>query len=203
MIKAKLLKKLPLLLVAAGVLAGVTVPAVKSYANSNVEIDAGFAIKEEVYVNGEALEDSNIKIEDGKLYLPLELVTYKMGDRLEGSEEIAYYLRKDDMNLVINPSSKTYSLNMESHDLDCKVIDNIVYVSLDFIKNVLKYDVNVDGNVNYIGTKDAANEAGVVLDGTALDNIFLKQDIFVNGVKFPSFAVEVKNNVTMLPLETI
>lgn len=203
MTKAKLLKKLPLLLVAAGIVTGLAAPAVNAHTKtaSDVEIDFTFAIKEEVYVNGEALEDSNVQIADGKLYLPLELVTYKMGDRLEGSEETGYYLRKNDKMLVITPSQKTYSVNMESHDLDCKVIDNTVYVTLDFIKNVLNYDVNTDGNVNYIGTNEISSEP--VLDGTALDNIFIKQDIFVNGVQFPSFGVAVKNNVTMLPLETI
>ena len=74
-----------------------------------------------------------------------------MGDRLEGDISTEYYLRKNNMMLVINFAENTYILNCTKHESKMITLGGQVYASLDFYKDVLNYSIKEDGNSFYIG----------------------------------------------------
>lgn len=113
--------------------------------------DDAMMVNPEIYINSDKYPDSGVQIFDGKIYLPLEVVTEKMGNRLEGNFTTEYYLRNGNMMLVIDSVNNKYILNGEEHDTKMFILSGKVYASLDFYKDVLKYNVTEDGNSFNIG----------------------------------------------------
>ncbi len=114
-------------------------------------IDDAMMLNPEIYINSDKYPDFGVKVYDGKVYLPIETVTLKMGDRLEGDISTEYYLRKNNMMLVINFAENTYILNGKKHESKMITLGGQVYASLDFYKDVLNYSIKEDGNSFYIG----------------------------------------------------
>ena len=85
---------------------GLTKSAIKD------EIDPGFMIKPEIFVNNKELNSDDVKILNSEAYLPLEKVAFSMGDRLEGSYEDAYMLRKSDKMINMDIKNNKYRVNV-------------------------------------------------------------------------------------------
>lgn len=123
--------------------------------NNNVtcdnNVDSNMLVKQEIYINSEKYPDFGTFVFDSKTYLPLDVVSSKMGDILEGSvENEAYYLRKAD-KLVVIGTDGNYKVNNETGKIDTKIINGHLYVPVVFFKNVLGYKETINGNSIYIG----------------------------------------------------
>ena len=108
--------------------------------------DSAFSVKPEVYINSEEVNADDIKITSDGVYVSLEVVTEKMGDRLEGDISTEYYLRKNNMILMIDFANNKYVLNGVEHNTNMIKLDGKVYASLDFYEDVLNYPVEENGN---------------------------------------------------------
>ena len=113
MIRKKLLRGIPFAL-ALGLIIAPTVSAnAEAYGTGMTksigeDIDLGFMIEPEVFINNEKLSADEIEITSNGAYLPLESIAFKMGDRLEGSAEDSYMLRTNDKMLVMNIQNNIY-----------------------------------------------------------------------------------------------
>ena len=90
--------------------------------------------------------------------LPLETICEKMGNRLEGDESTQYFLRTADKFIVIRHNEDKYAVNGEEKELNSLRACGKIYVSLDFFKDVLGYEMKENGNSVYIG-QDAPAKA--------------------------------------------
>lgn len=166
-------------------------------------IDEEYLVSPEVFINAEQLNSSDVKVKDGTIYLPLETVTYKMGDILEGEASEGLTLRKEGL-LIINPSGNSYSVNGENKDSTFIVEDGKAYAPISFYKDVLNYMVFEDGNRFQIGnSKYIGANPDIKLDDIIDEGMLINPEIFVNGEMFPEFAVKVNDGVIYLPLEAV
>lgn len=210
MIRNKLYKGIPLFMVLGLVLTPLTAVNAESYgtgitkqAVENDEIDPGFMIKPEVFVNGEEINSDEIKILNGTAALPLETIAFKMGDRLEGSNEFGYTLRKSDKFIRIIPSENKYIVNGEEDSCEFTVDGETTYAPYTFFEKVMSYNMNLVGNSILFGTNDSDVNSDVVLDGTAIDNMMISPEVYINGDKFPEFGLQIKDGDIYLPLEVV
>lgn len=214
MIRKKLFRGIPFTL-ALGLM---ITPAIAAYAESygtgitkaiDADIDLGFMIKPEVFINNEEISADDIQITSNGACLPLEAVAFKMGDRLEGSGEYGYMLRKNDKLIKMNIKDNTYNINGVENNVQFQEIDNIVYAPVNFFKEVLGYDINFVGNSIYIGqaniSDEAAGNVNMDLSGDYLiDNtMMVNPEIYINSDRYPDFGVLVKNEKVYLPLEVV
>lgn len=184
---------------------GLTKSAIKD------EIDPGFMIKPEIFVNNKELNSDDVKILNSEAYLPLEKVAFSMGDRLEGSYEDAYMLRKSDKMINMDIKNNKYRVNGIESNVKFEVVDNIVYVPIRFLSDVLGYNMGYEGNCIYIGegseqyNENANGEVNVDLSGDHLidDAMMLNPEIYINSDKYPDFGVKVYDGKVYLPLETV
>ncbi|WP_455799525.1 stalk domain-containing protein [Clostridium butyricum] len=184
---------------------GLTKSAIKD------EIDPGFMIKPEIFVNNKELNSEDVKILNSEAYLPLEKVAFSMGDRLEGSYEDAYMLRKSDKMINMDIKNNKYRVNGIESNVKFEVIDNTVYVPIRFLSDVLGYNMGYEGNCIYIGegseqyNENANGEVNVDLSGDNLidDAMMLNPEIYINSDKYPDFGVKVYDGKVYLPLETV
>ncbi|MDO5517698.1 MAG: hypothetical protein Q4F66_09075, partial [Clostridium sp.] len=77
---------------------------------------------------------------------------------LEGDSTTEYYLRKDNMMLVVSYSEGKYYLNGAENQLKMMMSNGQVYVPVSFLTDVLKYTTEVDGNSTLIGSKAQKNQ---------------------------------------------
>lgn len=172
------------------------------------KIDSNIMVKPEVFINSEEMKADDVRLSDFGACLPLEAVTFKMGDRLEGSYEDSYMLRKNDKMIKIDIKNYSYTVNGVKNQGYFNVIDNVAYAPIRFFNEVLGYNMEFSGNSLYIGTNNIANsdnEAGTDLSGDHLidDAIMLNPEIYINSDKYPDFGVKVYDGKVYLPLETV
>lgn len=174
------------------------------------EIDPGFIIKPDVFVNNEKVNIEDIKILNSQAYLPLESIALKMGDRLEGSYEDSYTLRKNNIMLIMDINKDKYILNGIENNVEFEVVDKTVYAPVDFFREVLGYSMNYEGNSIYIGETpslngDSANLSASDLSGDYLidDAMLLKPEVYINSDRYPDFGVQIQDGKIYLPLEVV
>lgn len=214
MIRKKLLRVMPLCLV----LGLMITPAVNAYAEAygtgltkaiGEDIDLGFMIKPEVFINSEKVNDDDIKITDNGACLPLESIAFKMGDRLEGSYEYGYMLRKNDKLIKINIKDNKYAVNGVENTGQFHMIDDTAYVPVNFFKEVLGYDMNFVGNsicigqAGVLGEDDENVNMNLSEDYLIDDAMMVNPEIYINSDKYPDFGVRVHNGKVYLPLEAV
>ena len=171
MIRKKLLRGIPFAL-ALGLIIAPTVHANAETYGTGItksigeDIDLGFMIEPEVFINNEKLSADEIEITSNGAYLPLESIAFKMGDRLEGSAEDSYMLRTNDKMLVMNIQNNIYKINGEENKVEFYVKDGVAYAPINFFKEVLGYEMNFEGNSVYFG--QAAGNVSMDLSGDHL-----------------------------------
>lgn len=211
MIRNKLHKGIPFFVALGLMLTPVVSAHAESYGTgltreivANEDIDPGFMIKPEVFVNGEEISNSEIKIINNTAALPLETISYKMGDRLEGNNEDGYMLRKADKLIKIFPSDNKYIVNGVEHSCNFTVEGDKTYAPYSFFETVMSYSISLDGNSILFGTNNITQgDQGEVLDGTALDNIMISPEVYINGQKFPEFGLQIRDGQIYLPLDVV
>ncbi|NME81586.1 copper amine oxidase N-terminal domain-containing protein [Clostridium sp. SM-530-WT-3G] len=166
----------------------------------NEDVDPGFTIKPEVFVNSEQINGDDIKIINGVAAFPLEVISQKMGDILEGSNDASYVLRKSDKLIVITPSENKYKVNGVEDNCEFTVVGDKTYAPYTFFDTVMGYDMSFEGNSIIFGE---TNTTGNVLDGTAFDNIMINPAVYINGDKYPDFGIVIKDGQVYLPLDVI
>ena len=168
------------------------------------DIDPGFTIKPEVFVNSEEINSDDIKIINGIAALPLEVISQKMGDLLIGSNEESYVLRKSDRLIIIIPSENKYILNGVENACEFTVEGDKTYAPYSFFNTVMAYDMSFEGNSIIFGkTNTADNNYETVLDGTALDNMMVNPAVYINGDRYPDFGIIIKSGQVYLPLDVV
>ena len=208
MIRKKLFRGIPFALALGLIIA----PAITAHAESygtgltraiDEDIDSGFMIKPEVFINNEEFSADNIEIISNGAYLPLEAVAFKMGDRLEGSADDTYMLRTNDKMLIMNIKNNTYKLNGENNTVQFYVKDDVAYAPINFFKEVLGYEMNLDGNNVYFG--QANENVSMDLSGDYLidDTMMVNPEIYINSDRYPDFGIKIHNGEVYLPLEVV
>ncbi len=174
------------------------------------EIDPGFMIKPEVFINNKEMNADDIKILNSEACLPLEEVALAMGDRLEGSYEDSYILRKSDKMIKMNIADDTYAVNGDKSSVQFEVVDNVAYAPVKFFSEVLGYNMEFIGNSIYIGQADisydnAAGDVNMDLSGNHLidDAMMLNPEIYINSDRFPDFGAIINDGKVYLPLEVV
>ncbi|MGN0145256.1 MAG: stalk domain-containing protein [Clostridium sp.] len=208
MIRKNLLRGIPFA-VALGLIMAPTIPAhAEAYGTGltksiGEDLDLGFMIKPEVFVNMQEMNADSIKVTSNGAYLPLEKVASQMGDILEGSYEYSYLLRKADKLININVKDNTYAVNGIKSNIEFEIIDNEAYAPVNFFKEVLGYNMKFEGNSIYIG--QASDSVNVDLSGDFLidDAMMVNPEIFINSERYPDFGVQVHDGKVYLPLETV
>lgn len=170
---------------------------------ANEDIDPGFMIKPEVFVNGEAISSDDIKILNNTAALPLETISQKMGDILEGNNEDGYMLRKSDKLIKIFPDENKYVVNGVENSCNFTIEGDKTYAPYSFFNTVMAYDMNTEGNSLLFGANNNQCSQDVVLDGTALDNIMISPEVYINGQKFPEFGIKMQGGQVYLPLDVV
>ena len=217
MIRKKLFRGIPFCLALGLMIAPVTAAHAEAYGTGltksvkDAEIDPGFIIKPEVFINNEEMKSDDVKILNSGVYLPLETIAFMMGDRLEGSSEDAYMLRKNDKMLIMDIVDDTYILNGAKNSADFEVVDNTAYAPVSFFKDVLGYKMEFVGNSIYFGESNISNEstdagyANIDLSGDYLidDAMMLNPEIYINSDRYPDFGIMVENGKVYLPLEVV
>ena len=173
------------------------------------EIDPGFIIKPEIFVNNEKINTEDIKILNSQAYLPLESIALKMGDRLEGSYEDSYTLRKNNMMLIMDINKDKYILNGVENNVEFEVVDKTVYAPVDFFKEILGYSMDYEGNSIYIGQSPNLNGNAAISDSDLSedylidDAMMLNPEIYINSDRYPDFGVKIQDGKIYLPLEVV
>lgn len=166
----------------------------------NEDVDPGFTIKPEVFVNSEEINSDDIKIINGVAAFPIEVISQKMGDILEGSNDESYFLRKSDRLIVITPSENKYKVNGVEDTCEFTIEGDKTYAPYTFFDTVMGYSMSFEGNSVIFGKTNTDN---TVLDGTAFDNIMIKPAVYINGDKYPDFGTVVKDGQVYLPLDVV
>ena len=210
MIRKKLFRGIPFCL-ALGLMIAPTVTAhaeaygtglTKSIESS--DIDPGFMIKPEVFVNNEEMNADDVKILNSGAYLPLEAIAFKMGDRLEGSAETSYMLRKNNIMLVMDIANDSYTLNGEKKNADFEVVDDTVYAPINFFKDVLGYNMEFVGNSIYFNEANISDvSADLSVNHLIDDAMMLMPEVYINSDRYPDFGVQIRDGKLYLPLEVI
>lgn len=218
MIRKKLFKGIPFGLALGLMVAPVTSAYAEAYGTGLTksiigdEVDPGFMVKPEVFVNNKEVNLDDVKIFNNGAYLPLEKVALSMGDRLEGSYEDGYMLRKNDKMINIDIKNNVYKINGMKSNVEFEVVDNIAYAPIRFFSDVLGYNMGYEGNKVYIGegSEKYNNEndntgASVDLSGNHLIDgaMMINPEVYINSEKYPDFAVKVYDGKVYLPLETV
>ena len=170
------------------------------------EIDPGFMIKPEVFINNKQMNADDIKILNSEAYIPLEEVALAMGDRLEGSYEYSYMLRKSDKMINMNIADGTYAVNGAESNIKFEVVDNVAYAPVKFFSEVLGYNMEFIGNSIYIGEANvSAGDVSMDLSVNPLidDAIMLNPEIYINSDRYPDFGIMINNGKVYLPLEVV
>ena len=192
MIRKKLFRGIPFALALGLIIA----PAITAHAESygtgltraiDEDIDSGFMIKPEVFINNEEFSADNIEIISNGAYLPLEAVAFKMGDRLEGSADDAYMLRTNDKMLIMDIKNNTYKLNGENNTVQFYVKDDVAYAPINFFKEVLGYEMNLDGNKVYFGQTNENVSMDLSGDYLIDDTMMVNPEIYINSDRYPDY----------------
>lgn len=215
MIRKKLFRGIPFCLALGLMIAPAAAAHAEAYGTGltksieSADIDPGFMIKPEVFVNNQEMNADDVKILNNGAYLPLEAIAFKMGDILEGSADDAYMLRTNDKMLIMDMKNDTYTLNGVKNKADFEVVNDTAYAPVSFFNDVLRYKMEFVGNSIYFGEANVSNEnTGEVtmdLSGDHLldDAMMVNPEIYINSDRYPDFGIRVQNGKVYLPLEVV
>lgn len=168
-----------------------------------IELDPGFGIDPKVFINMKEISADNIKIINSQVYLPIETVAHQMGNILEGSYEDQYMLRKADKLIQIDVKNNVYYINGEKNSAKFEIIDEQAYAQVDFFKDALEYNVQMDGINVYIGQFNNSGNAVLSEDHLIDDAMLIMPEVYVNSEKYPEFDIKISDGQVYLPLEVI